>query len=129
MINCEISEPSKYQKEKTELEKIIDCKNLNILNLQLTLQYEQMKNKIFTDIIETHTNIKLEDIIEESKNQINIYNFANGNIPIILTNFIKNNSSNCPILEITKPKTRIKKNKKIWKPNCFSSFISQIFLP
>ena len=113
MINCEISEPSKYQKEKTELEKIIDCKNLNILNLQLTLQYEQMKNKIFTDIIETHTNIKLEDIIEESKNQINIYNFANGNIPIILTNFIKNNSSNCPILEITKPKTRIKKNKKI----------------
>jgi hypothetical protein len=122
MINCEISNTcnsespeiiplSRYQKEKTELEKIIDCKNLNILNLQLTLQYEQIKNKIYTDIIQKQTNIKLEDIIKESKNQINIYNFANGNIPIIVTN-----SSSSPILEIiqkTKSKTRIKKNKKI----------------
>jgi hypothetical protein len=57
---------------------------LTILNLQLNLQYEQMKNKIFTEIIEKQINIKLEDIIKESGKQINIHDFIHGNTQILL---------------------------------------------
>lgn len=68
-------------------------KNTFIANLQLRLQYEKMKNKIYENIIHTFTNIKVNDIISESNNEVNIYNFSNGNIPIIVNDFIKSSSS------------------------------------
>ena len=68
-------------------------KNLTILNLQLNLQYEQMKNKIYADIIEKQINIKLEDIIKESEKQINIHDFTNGKTEILLHTFIKSTNS------------------------------------
>ena len=60
------------------------CIELTILNLQLNLQYEQMKNKIFTEIIEKQIDIKLEDIIKESGKKININDFIHGNTQILL---------------------------------------------
>lgn len=64
-------------------------KSTFITNLQLRLQYEKFKNKIFENIIHTFTSIKVTDIISESKNEINVYNFSNGNIPIIVNDFIQ----------------------------------------
>ena len=60
-----------------ELESRIKQKDMTILNLQLLLKFELMKNKIYYDIIESQTNIKLSNIIKESESQCNIYNYNN----------------------------------------------------
>ena len=74
----------------TDEEKRTDSKNKDviIMNLQLKLQLEYMKNKIYTNIIQTQTNIKIEDIIKETENEIHIFNFDKGEIPVVVHNFI-----------------------------------------
>ena len=86
--DCQISENSKD-------------KDILIMNLQLRIQYEQMKNKIYMNIIQTQTDINVENIIQESNNDVHIFNFDKGNIPIIVHNFIK-----------PKPKIKIKIKRK-----------------
>lgn len=85
----DINEKHLFEDQIKQLEIKLKNKNINIMNLRLQLQYEQMKNKVYMNIIDNQTNIKLEDIIKESDNEINIYNFLNGNIPLIVHDFIK----------------------------------------
>ena len=87
-------EISNYIFKNSELESKLKNKDVIIMNLHLRLRYEQMKNNLYSSIIQTQTNINLEDIIKESENEVNIYNFINGNIPIIVHNFIKNSENN-----------------------------------
>ena len=47
------------------MESKIKKNEMDIMNLQLKLQFERMKNKIYTQIIQSQTNIKLENIIQE----------------------------------------------------------------
>jgi hypothetical protein len=91
--NYKESSDVKSEDNCKELEKIINQKNISILNLQINLQYEQMKNKIYTQIIESQTNIKLDEIIKDSEKQIDIHDFTDGNIQILLHNFIKSSNS------------------------------------
>lgn len=80
-----------FIKNNTEIK--LKNKDITIMNLQLRLQYEKMKNKIYFNIIQTQTEIKVEDIIKETENEVNIYNFNKGNIPIIVHDFIKDSEN------------------------------------
>jgi hypothetical protein len=93
----------------TELESRIKQKDMTILNLQLLLKFELMKNKIYYDIIESQTNIKLSNIIKESESQCNIYNYNNGKIPISIHDFINNEEVvKNYTLQLLKPKKKLK---------------------
>ena len=74
----------------TTLETQLKQKDMTILNLQLLLKFELMKNKIYFDIIESQTNITLSNVIKESESQCDIYNYNNGKIPIIVHDFVNN---------------------------------------
>ena len=85
--------------------------DITIMNLQLRLQLEYMKNKILTNIIQTQTNIKIDDIIKEYQNEIHIFNFEQGNIPIIVHDFISEKTEQYNInLPKTKPKIKRRDN-------------------
>jgi hypothetical protein len=75
-----------------QLETKIRNKDLSIMDLRLRLQFEQMKNKIYSNIIQTQTDIKVENIIQENKDDVHIFNFENGNIPVIVHEFAENNT-------------------------------------
>ena len=90
-----------------QLEDIIKHKDISIMNLQLGIQFEKMKNKIYTNIIQTQTSINIEDIIKESENEVNIFNFEKGNIPIIVHDFIIDTQK--PNKTKTKTKTKTKR--------------------
>lgn len=75
-----------------QLETNIRNKDLSIMDLRLRLQFEQMKNKIYSNIIQTQTEIKVENIIQENKDDVHIFNFENGNIPVIVHEFAENNT-------------------------------------
>ena len=92
-----------------ELESRIKQKDMTILNLQLLLKFELMKNKIYSDIIESQTNIKLSNIIKESESQCNIYNYNNGKIPISIHDFVNNEEVvKNYTLQLLKPKKKLK---------------------
>ena len=103
----------------TDEEKRTDSKNKDviIMNLQLKLQLEYMKNKIYTNIIQTQTNIKIEDIIKETENEIHIFNFDKGEIPVVVHNFISDKNEQYIIKPKPKPvskrKTKTKTKKKV----------------
>lgn len=90
-------------------------KDLTIMNLQLRLRFEQMKNKIFANIIQTQTDIKVDDIIKENSDDIHIFNFNNGNIPIVVHDFAQTEKY---IIEPppSKPKKKIKRINFIETP-------------
>ena len=96
----------------TQLETKLRNKDLSIMNLQLRIQFEQMKNKIYTNIIQTQTDIKLEDIIEEKTDEVHIFNFENGKIPVVVHDFADERTEKY-ILEPPKPKKKIKRIKRI----------------
>ena len=96
--------------KSNELESKLKSKDMSIINLQLRLQFEQMKNKIYTDIIQTHTNIKIEDIIKESNEEIHIFNFEQGNIPLVVHDFMSEKTQK---YTINIPKEKPKRNKHI----------------
>lgn len=57
----------------------------NIYNLNISLRIEQIKNKLYRQIIEKNTNIKINDVFEEKEDSIRIYNSEYGiNIPIVV---------------------------------------------
>lgn len=103
-----------------QLENKLRTKDLAIMDIQLRLQFEQMKNKIFANIIQTQTDIKVEDIIKENTDDVHIFNFKNGNIPIVVHNFVQQNeeeTSEKYTIEPPKPKTKKKiKRVKIIEP-------------
>jgi hypothetical protein len=77
-------------------------KDMLISNLQLRIKFENMKNSIYTNIIKTHTSINIDNIIQEHTNEIHIFNFNNGNIPLVVHDF--NNKKENYILKPTKIK-------------------------
>lgn len=100
--------------KNTQLEKRMKTKDVMIMNLQLRLQFEQMKNKIYANIIQTQTNINLDDIIHESKNEINVFNFDNGNIPLIVHDFVNQKKEKYVLEPSSNFKKKIK-NVKIYE--------------
>ena len=74
------------------------------MNIQLRLKFEQMKNKILYNIIQTQTNINIENIIQEDPNEIHVFNFENGQIPIVVHEF---NTENTEKYTIKPPKKQI----------------------
>lgn len=97
--------------KNTQLETRLKTKDMSIMNLQLRLQFEQMKNKIYANIIQTQTDIKLDDIIQESDKEIHVFNFENGNIPLVVHEFATQKKESY-IIEPPKSKPR-KKIKRI----------------
>lgn len=85
--------PERIQDEKKKLEHKLKTNDITILNLQLSLQFEQMKNKIYTNIIQTQTNINLSNIIKEHTSEVHIFNFDGGQIPIVVHDFMDEHKS------------------------------------
>ena len=100
-----------------ELENILSDKNNIILSLQTSLQIEKFKSHIYSQIIASTTQIKLNDIWNEDDTGIYIRNFEKGNIPIIVRDYIENEPKNYNL--VPKKKKIIRKKsvtvKKIYK--------------
>ena len=93
----------------TKLKTQVKQKDMIILNLQLSLKFELLKNKIYCDIIESQTNITLSNVIKEYESQCDIYNYNNGKIPIIVHDFVNNEDIvEKYTLQLSKSKKKIK---------------------
>ena len=91
-IALKIEEQNKYlKKELTECKKLLQTQNETITRLKGVIQYEKMKNSIYTNIITSLTDVKLDDIIEENEDGVHIYKHDTVNIPIIVNDFFKGN--------------------------------------
>jgi hypothetical protein len=91
-IALKIEEQNKYlKKELTDCKKLLQTQNETIIRLKGIIQYERMKNSIYTNIITSLTDVKLDDIIEENEDRVQIYNHDTVNIPIIVNDFFKGN--------------------------------------
>lgn len=102
------------KKELSEYKKLSEVQNDEIVKLKGIIQYERMKICIYTNIINSLTDIKLDDIIEEKEDSVNIYNHDMINTPIIVNDFFKGKK-----IEETEEKTRqysINIKKKRTKP-------------
>ena len=111
----------------TQMECKIKKFEMDIMNLQLTLQFERMKNKIYTQIIQSQTNIKIDDLIQEFDDEVHIFNFKNGNIPIIIHDFVnEEKKTEKIILDNIKPvkkSNKKDKKKKVKKSNQDVQFV------
>ena len=101
-------ELSKFKQKSIELENILNDKNNTISALQSSLQIERFKSHIYSQIITSMTQIKLENIWKEDETGIHLYNFEKGNIPIIVHDYIQNEPKNYNL--ITKKKIIRKKS-------------------
>ena len=83
-----LEEKDFYQKENFQLKKKLEKKEITILELKSVLNIESLKNKILSNIVDANTDIKVNDIFEYNTKYFKIKNIENGNIPIIVENFI-----------------------------------------
>jgi len=116
----------------TQMEYKIKKFEMNIMNLELKLQFERMKNKIYTQIIQSQTNIKIDDLIQEFDDEVHIFNFKNGNIPIIIHDFVNEEKKTEKIIldnirPVKKSNQKVKKkkekNKKVKNSNRELQFV------
>ena len=94
---------------KREIEKLkSELSEIPILHLKL--RFERIKCKILESIIEDKTDIKISNVIKESENCIDIYNFEEGSVQMIVHDAIKGNRKY--VIKKQQPK---KKKKPIYR--------------
>jgi len=76
-----------------------------ILQLQIDLRVEQLKNNVLMHIIENHSSISLKSIIKETSKALQISSFSGGNVSVVVNDFMKKYS-------YTMDKEKKKKKKK-----------------
>jgi hypothetical protein len=96
--------------------KPISSESKIIEKLQLHLNLEKIKNKIFINLIQNNTNININDIILENEQGINIYNLKD-DIPLIVHNYIQTYPNVSFISEVTESNIRIAENPPPKKNN------------
>lgn len=84
-----IEQKDQLEQKVLELQKKIINNNENIFKLKASLKFENLKNLIYAEIIKSQTNINLSEVIEENDNGIHIRNYENGNLPIIVHEYMK----------------------------------------
>lgn len=94
----------------SQLENLIKEKDMYIIDLQLRLKYDEMKLSIYGNVIQTQANIKLSDIVKENTEEVHVYNFKNGNVPVIVHDYVNNETEKYVLEPPIKPKK--KKYKK-----------------
>lgn len=128
--NCSTTSSSTQKGEKysillsknKKLEEDVKKRDILILNLQLQLKSELLKNKIYTDII-SKTDINLENVIKETQDKLVIHNYKNGNIPLTVFNSMSD-FTEMERYTINPPKpARKKKKPKIVKTHKDSDLI------
>ena len=92
----------KLYNENIQLKNLLKLKDMKIFDLQLSLKCENLKNTIYTNIIKTQTDINLENFYKEQENEIHIYNHINGNIPVIIQDFIEKEKPERYVVKIKK---------------------------
>jgi hypothetical protein len=91
-----------------------DSSNLKrILQLQIDLRVEQLKNNVLMDIIKNHSSISLKSVIKQTSNALQISSFSGGNISVVVQDFMKKYSYT--MNKKTDKKKKKKKKKK--RPN------------
>lgn len=76
-----------YRKKIVELEGIIDSKNILINKLKSNLNSESFKITILSNLLSLHTQINPEEIFKTSKDGLHVYNYENGNIPVLVHDY------------------------------------------
>ena len=111
----------------TQMESKIKNNEMEIMNLKL--QFERMKNRIYAHIIESQTNINLDNVIQDFDDEVHVFNFNNGNIPLVVHDFV-NESNDKHISEritlepsLPRPKKKRIKKKKIKDPEPEIQFV------
>lgn len=94
------------KKKCKELENIIQIDNDKISKLKTLLRIEKFKSYFFSEIIKRNTSINIEDIYQETDNDIQINNFPDGNIPVIVNDYFGDCKQYC----ITKGKINQKQH-------------------
>lgn len=78
-----------FKKKAKELEDLLVSKNETISKLKLALQVEKFKSQLFYNIITQNTDIKLENVYQETENGIQISNFEGGNVSVIVQDLLE----------------------------------------
>ena len=73
--------------KKTQFEKKEKQYEMETFQLRMELKYEKMKNIIFEQIIENCTDIKIDDLVQIKESAIHLFNYKNGNIPVVVHDF------------------------------------------
>ena len=70
----------KYEKLRQKYDQ--DRESISKLRSELTL--EKLKNTLFSHIINTRTDLRVDDILRMQNGAVHIYNYENGDIPIVV---------------------------------------------
>lgn len=109
-----------FECKATDLGKELEKTKALISKLSLRLKGEQLKTAIYGEIIQCQTNLKLENIFNESLDGIHVYNYDEGHLPVIVHNHIRGRPKTADNDKSLEPKkyviTTTKKKKKTEKP-------------
>jgi hypothetical protein len=83
-----------YLKRIESLESHIKSRNQKIKKLNMMVEMERFKSNLFAHIITACTDIKISDIYEETTEGIHVYNYDNGNVPIIVHDYLETKEYN-----------------------------------
>ena len=77
-----------YKKKSKELESTIQTRDNIIIKLRCALQLEKFKSNLYAQLLTSHTELKLNEILEEAEDGLHVYNYENGNIPVFVHDYI-----------------------------------------
>jgi len=66
------------------LEEALSKSVANYNKCKMQLRMEKIKSNLFANIIDTHTQLKVEDLYKETEDGVSIYNYEGGNVPLIV---------------------------------------------
>lgn len=86
----ETARENKLQKSKCEkLEEKIRKQTRQIDSLRSAMRWERLQTNVFKELVRANTNIPVDDLVEVTEEGVHIYNFSNGNVPVIVHDTIK----------------------------------------
>jgi len=112
----EVAQENNTQKTRCrELEEKIEKQNTHIYSLMAEMKWLRLQSNIYAQLIRTNTDIPIDDIIESANDGIHIYNYKDGNLPIVVHQTIKGKKGKCKKYTIPiskKPKKQIYRTVK-----------------
>lgn len=84
-----VNERDELREKCKTLKASIKDSQSTINNIQTELRWERLQRSLFTHIIRNNTNIPIDTMIEHAEDGIHLYNYENGNIPVIVHSNLK----------------------------------------
>ena len=75
----------KLEKLQNQLAKLVEI----VGELKGQLKAEKLKSHLFSQLLKSHTTLKVEDLIEEKGGELHVHNYPDGKIPLIVHDYLK----------------------------------------